>query len=726
MRKKLILIGSLVFLLAAVGAVAYFVPEKQKSRAETVPHTPVFSWIKNYKFIYWDVVNDPNEGVDWNWIKTHYDWLKLGNGDNTAEYKQNGGTAPTFVYWEYNSITAFEDYQWFRNRAAQSSSNWEDTFVHFSTNTVHRPAYEDSGSDSSKEDRFDAVYVYNGSAYSDQTTNAYGGNSFTIGGANWITYIGYEEPFKEVNVTLANAASGWSGTWEYWNGSSWVALNPTDGTANMTQNGKVEFIPPLSNWQRNSVNNKELWWIRSRTTNAGSTQPVVAGGGLKGRNFITFASPYYIQPGWDPANDTNGDGYAELNNNPNANARFRYEARVHYYEFRTTYLNMGSSNIQTAIGQRANEILTTPIKAGFSYTYDSMFLDNASATLYLHNRQSGGSTVENTSDATYQANSIASIRAIKTANPDKIIFLNTSVYVGSPYEEYIDAADGYHGESYIRVDGTYTKAQIDAVINRDTKGKWGQVTSQGVAAVEGDLERDRIFSLATFYLSKGPNTYYTFGAHGLGPVGGRTLKEQFYPAIEYNVGQPKASYYILHQEDDPSCPHNEWGIAKMYAREFDKALMVSLPLPHWDSNYTASYTVSLPSYDKGGGQTSNRYQKLNSDGTINPNIITSITLRNAEGAILVKTDVAGGLTIQKSVDKTQVVSGEIITYTINYNVTATANNAKIEDNIPNGTTFLQIISGPGTYDSANNKVIWSLGNKSTGDSGSVSFKVTVN
>jgi len=244
-----------------------------------------------------------------------------------------------------------------------------------------------------------------------------------------------------------------------------------------------------------------------------------------------------------------------------------------------------------------------------------------------------------------------------------------------------------------------------------------------------DPERSKIAALADYYLAKS-NLVYLF-------YGWVTWSGDWFKAIEYDIGQPKVgigktddSYYVLKQINDPDCTqHDPYDIAKFYTREYDKALVLSVPKPHWDCGYNTSYTANLPSYDKGGGQTSNRYQKLNSDGTIDPNIITSITLKNAEGAILVKTDVVqSAITLQKTADKTSVTSGknppDTITYTINYNVTATANNVVITDPIPAGTSNPTEISNGGTV--SGGVITWNLGNLAAGASGSVTFKVTVN
>lgn len=83
-----------------------------------------------------------------------------------------------------------------------------------------------------------------------------------------------------------------------------------------------------------------------------------------------------------------------------------------------------------------------------------------------------------------------------------------------------------------------------------------------------------------------------------------------------------------------------------------------------------------------------------------------------------------GVSLYLSADKNSVKSGDIITYSINYvNASPTTiSNARIEDPLPAGTTFISASAG-GTSDGA--KVIWNLGALAAGANGTVTFEVRV-
>ncbi|UCH33719.1 MAG: DUF11 domain-containing protein [Armatimonadota bacterium] len=687
-----------------------------------------FSHIKTFENIW------TGTEADIPFLKAHYDWLTL-NDSLAVAYRNAGGTAWLWVYRTYNYIPwdAPDEWAHIRQWAATQGltpSQWEDMFVHFSTDTVYRPNQESSTSDASREDSFESVFVYNGVGYTDRTADAYSGSSFRIGdNLGWILYVGYEEPFKEVNFTISTPASAdWAGVWEYWNGSAWAPLNPTDGTNDMTRSGKVERLPPpMASWTRCAVNGSTKWWWRLRTTAAGTTRPVVAGGGLKGQNYVTFGGGYYRVPGWDSANDANGDGVRDTNSNPGATAIFRYQSRVSVYWLKTYYPYMGDANYRSWFASYAKEVVEAGI-GGSAHHYDSLFLDDAFEYFWLHNVQSGSSTIENAA-ATWVDDSIALLTAVKaTVGPDKIVFLNTSERTSETTERFIDAVDGFLGESYINF-GACPRRRLDAVVDRDARGKHSLVHASH-SLINDDAERTMMFSLAAFYLMKGERTHYRFGMDGRGPEPNH-FHDHFYGAIEYDVGQPKGPYYVLHQEDDPSS-NDPWGIAYMYAREYDNILAVTVPMPSWDSTFIPSYTAALPSYATGQG-TSNRYQRMRSDATIEATAIAQITLRNGEGALLVKSDLSPpAVAVSKAPDRATAAPSDVITYTITYrnDSSETIRNAVLTDAIPEHTAYVPNstkLNGatvtPDPY--ANGQITVPIGAVAAGDSGTVMFQVIV-
>ena len=75
-------------------------------------------------------------------------------------------------------------------------------------------------------------------------------------------YIGGDGTFDAFYIDVSTAGSGLSATWQYYNGSSWVALTTTlDQTSNGQTSGLVTFSTP-SDWAATAINNSTAFYIR--------------------------------------------------------------------------------------------------------------------------------------------------------------------------------------------------------------------------------------------------------------------------------------------------------------------------------------------------------------------------------------------------------------------------------------------------------------------------------
>ena len=111
------------------------------------------------------------------------------------------------------------------------------------------------------------------------------------------------------------------------------------------------------------------------------------------------------------------------------------------------------------------------------------------------------------------------------------------------------------------------------------------------------------------------------------------------------------------------------------------------------------------------------------------NVILSAT--NAAGtgptATLVLTILGpASITLTKSASVANAKSGDTVTFTIQYRNTGTgsASNVTITDVVPAGSTLVNGSQGTGTV--SGSTITWTIGSVTSGNSGSVSFQVTVN
>ena len=166
---------------------------------------------------------------------------------------------------------------------------------------------------------------------------------------------------------------------------------------------------------------------------------------------------------------------------------------------------------------------------------------------------------------------------------------------------------------------------------------------------------------------------------------------------------------------------------EVLAREYDNALVLMRPAV-WGNTEVgdpSAAQVALPVTDD---NPSGRYFYLDRDGVVGTTPLTSISLRGADGAILVKESrVAGAASLYLTIDRTEVVSGALITYTISWRNTmdTAARGAVIHNVIPTATSYVaDSAEASGGYADGTD-VRWDLGDLPPGASGTVSFRVRV-
>lgn len=137
-----------------------------------------------------------------------------------------------------------------------------------------------------------------GGAYTDETTgsNNATANDVTLlpaaAAQNDAYYFGHATKLLKGLAITISTQGDFSGevAWEYWNGSEWHALaDVTDGTTNLSAAAAtvdVTWTVP-EDWEANTVNNVEAFWVRVRVTTATS------GGGAKASRVYALAAEGY-------------------------------------------------------------------------------------------------------------------------------------------------------------------------------------------------------------------------------------------------------------------------------------------------------------------------------------------------------------------------------------------------------------------------------------------------
>jgi hypothetical protein len=133
--------------------------------------------------------------------------------------------------------------------------------------------------------------------------------------------------------------------------------------------------------------------------------------------------------------------------------------------------------------------------------------------------------------------------------------------------------------------------------------------------------------LAYYYMLADPDSTFLMFFGGHEPASG--WQRHWTEAVAFDVGRPTGSFALFASGTDPANPTLTY---KVYQRPYEKALILYKPLSYARG---AKATATLgddtaTKHDLGGS-----YRPLRADGTLGPPV-TSISLRNGEGAILVK------------------------------------------------------------------------------------------
>ena len=138
--------------------------------------------------------------------------------------------------------------------------------------------------------------------------------------------------------------------------------------------------------------------------------------------------------------------------------------------------------------------------------------------------------------------------------------------------------------------------------------------------------RTRMAALAYYYLLADPDSTFLMTWGGEEPAS--AWSRHWFDAIGHDVGRPNGDWTRFATGSDPTAP------ARMYeviSREYDKALVLYKPLSYAAGQGTGNTADGTATTHQLNGS----YRMLNADGTLGP-VTSRVTLRNGEGAVLVK------------------------------------------------------------------------------------------
>src|SRR5262249_38667184 len=126
------------------------------------------------------------------------------------------------------------------------------------------------------------------------------------------------------------------------------------------------------------------------------------------------------------------------------------------------------------------------------------------------------------------------------------------------------------------------------------------------------LLADPVSTFLMFFGGQEPNTSWT---------------RHWSPAAAFDVGQPQGAWSLFASGLDPG---NSALTYHVYQRAYSNALVLYKPLSSGGGVSGTTGTETATTFTLAGN-----YRALQADGTLGP-VVSSVTLRNGEGAILVK------------------------------------------------------------------------------------------
>jgi hypothetical protein len=235
-------------------------------------------------------------------------------------------------------------------------------------------------------------------------------------------------------------------------------------------------------------------------------------------------------------------------------------------------------------------------------------------------------------------------------NYGHVFFLDSSDPLSQGVLDAVDWAWGevwimYRGNSYptrgsaraVSYEKDY-EASIASIVRQTRAGGRRVLGARDLETAPVGSDRGRLFTLALYYLVHNPNTFYQYESYDSHTYQVHVSQWQWNPAVSYGVGRPDrvpdgfvdfegnpgtTEHYEFATGPDPYDPSLTFHV---FARKFTNALVLVKMLPI--GSVVDDQSVTVHPLDQ-------PYRILRADGTASVEIVTSVSLRNNEGVILV-------------------------------------------------------------------------------------------
>ena len=375
---------------------------------------------------------------------------------------------------------------------------------------------------------------------------------------------------------------------------------------------------PGRNWSINQWQNDYLrlgWWDNGDTVSfivsRNSSETLFVSGTIPSQSYV-----YYL------VDDINA---------PNHNAVAQAESLAHILVYFTSQIafNIVHPEVKHWGGHYCADLLRErrqSYSGALAIFHDNIWNDLPGSKIgrasYASIPHFGGTMLETELQTNFQYHFKLCLEEIKDSinqNVSGEIYLEGNVgnYTDALFDTLLSRCDGVWYERWTGLDQILDKFNLHkATVERhQAMGKYTYLNMCGDGELIGMEDRDKMFSLASYYITYDDKSYYLFDTSPNYGVRLADTIKWWYGLMSVDIGSPTVPAYTILS-------------SSIWRRDFTKGMVLFKPRPGSSSNYTDSALVSLGGY----------YYRLDSQGRRSPSdSINQVYIKNAEGIILLNT-----------------------------------------------------------------------------------------
>lgn len=499
--------------------------------------------------------NGDTSTVWFQFMNEHIDWQTTGKDWYFPHY-QRGQTVGT--YWNvHHNVDKGSDYYDLKSWFESKGLNFEDALAHWKTNT----------------------------------TQTYDGVTYFRPGWDWANDSNSDR--------VRDYPSDYASQGEFVVGNNWV-------------------YHPGRNWATNQWQGDYLklgWWDNGDTVSfivySNSSDTLYVSGTIPSQNYVF----YFV----DDMNAPNHDAVAQ--DQSQSHIMVYFTSQIAFNIVHPEVKHWGGHYCADLLRQR-RQSYSGPLSTFHDNIWNDLPGSKMGRASFQNVPHYGGTMLESELETNFQYHFKLCLDEIKdsiTQNVSGETYLvgNVGNYSDALFDTLLRRCDGVWYEGWTDYDQVLSKFNLhkETVERHQSMGKYTFLNMKGSGILDGMGDRDKLFSLASYYITYDDRSYYLFDT---GPNYGVRLADTtrwWYGLMSVDLGTPLAPAFTIYS-------------GSIWRRDFSKGMALFKPRPGNSSNFTDSVLINLGAY----------YYRMDLEGRKSPpDSINQVYIKNGEGIILLYT-----------------------------------------------------------------------------------------